>query len=80
LYELAAKGVRGSGDLLVDITESVEQVIDGEFRAYEMGKDCPVLVMRAVDSTSWDIASDNDDLLRSFRCRFHSVIEAGDVY
>ncbi|XXX75806.1 hypothetical protein WMF30_49970 [Sorangium sp. So ce134] len=80
LDELAARGVRVSGDLLLDIAEGIEQVIDGEFRAYETGKDSPVLVMRAVDSTSWDIASDNDELLRAFRYRFRSVIEAGDAY
>jgi hypothetical protein len=80
LENLTLPGARVHGDVLLALAEGIEQVIDGEFCAYEPGNSSPIYLLRAVDSSSWDIAADRDELLDVFRKRFTAVVEAGDAY
>ena len=79
LQELAERGVHISGRELVALANEIDQVVDGEFRAYEEGQSTPTLVFRAVDSSAWDVAAECEHLLDVFRGHFASVFEAGDV-
>ncbi len=78
LYAAQNRSERMHGAVLRQIADKVEQVIEGEFRAYEHDDDANSwLILRAIDSSSWDVASSRDDVLDRFRARFHEVCEAG---
>lgn len=79
LQGLATQGHLISGASLVAIADGVDQVIDGEFLGYEQGDAAPTLVLRAVDSSSWDITSNSEALLDMFWKKYKVVIEAGAV-
>jgi hypothetical protein len=80
LEGLGASGGRVGMRELMIIAMGIEQVIEGEFHGYEAEQSSPTILLRAVDSSSWDIASTNDELLELFRKRFTEVYEAGDAY
>ncbi len=67
------------GDSLFAIARGVDQVIDGRFVAHDPGEPQPWLVLRAVDSTSWDVASMDAALMSAVRSRYPRIIECGDI-
>lgn len=77
LHDLAERGDLIAGAQLVVLAEGIDQVIDGEFLGYEAGSESPTVVLLAVDSSSWDIASTHEVLLDAFRRRFVAVVEVG---
>jgi hypothetical protein len=79
LQELAERGARISGRELIALAADIEQVVDGEFCAYEKGHAKPTLIFRAIDSSAWDVTAEHEHLLEAFRGHFTSVSEAGDV-
>lgn len=79
LHDIAARGDLITGARLVAIADGVDQVIDGEFFGYGQGDALPILVLRAVDSSSWDIASSSEALLDTFRRHYVTVVDAGDM-
>ena len=64
-----------TGSTLSALAERTRQVIDGEFRAYRGSPTSEEawLVIRAVDSSFWEVFSDDDNVLRQLRVRFHDV-------
>ena len=71
LENLSKHSNRIDGTKLLQIAEAVDQVIWGEFRAYESAaSDRPWVIVRAVDSTFYEVESDDltvhNDLQRSF--------------
>jgi hypothetical protein len=76
LHAISDSGSFVHGADLLAIGTGVDQVIDGEFRSYAAGEDQAWLVLRAVDSTSWDVATTREDVLDRFRAAY-KVLEAG---
>jgi hypothetical protein len=62
-----------AGDDLIDGIGQLLQVIDGEFEATEPGRDNPSLVIRAVDSSWWEVLSDDATVQAAIRRRFRVV-------
>lgn len=67
LHALVDQGHLIAGASLVMIADGVDQVIEGEFFGYMQGDETPAVVLRAVDSTSWDIASPSEVILDEFK-------------
>lgn len=80
LRGLATRAVRVESRALAAIATGITQVVDGEFCGYEESRPAPTIILRAVDSSSWDISSDRDAILDIFRQHFRAVFEAGEVY
>lgn len=79
LHALVDQGHLITGASLVMIADGVDQVIEGELFGYMQGDATPALVLRAVDSTRWDVASPSEALLDEFRKKYRVVIDVEDV-
>lgn len=79
LHAAADTGESLQGNELMAVADQIDQVIDGEFCAYRGDNSSPWLVLRAVDSSSWDVSSNCEHALDAVRNTCLSVYEAGDV-
>jgi hypothetical protein len=70
----AGEGVRTLGAELLSGISNLLQVIDGEFRAFEAGRE-PWVTVRAVDSSWWEVESEDDTVLSAIRERFPNVAQ-----
>jgi hypothetical protein len=75
LEACALRPERISGTELLAISEQVNQVIEGEFRAYQHHDARPWVVVRAVDSSAYDVETDDRVLLEALRRRFRCVAD-----
>jgi hypothetical protein len=75
LYRAVEMRVRLNGDRLLSLIGDCSQVIDGTFKGYEHGDEEPWVIIRAVDSSAYDIESDDDNLLSRIRQSFKEVKE-----
>ena len=74
LEALATSGERISGTALLQIARDVRQVIWGEFRSY--GSDVsekPITIIRAIDSTFFEVATKDEAIMRRIRAAFADV-------
>ena len=83
LYDAQASRSVLSTEELLDIAGS-EQIVDGVFRGYTasgVAADTahPWIIIAAIDSTSWDISSDDARVSDRIRASFLQVHEVGDV-
>ena len=78
LIDAEDAGTPIDGERLKKLAQNVIQIIDGEFRGFRTQESKPWIIIKAVDSTSWDIASDVTSVLDRFRKKYSSVYEAGD--
>jgi hypothetical protein len=62
-----------TGEELVRLAAKIRQVVDGTFRAFAESADRPWLIVRAVDSSFWEVFSTEPEALERLRCRFRSV-------
>jgi len=62
-----------SGARLLDLARRITQVIDGEFVARLRAHDAPWLVIKAIDSSWWEVWTDDQRARASLRKRFHAV-------
>jgi hypothetical protein len=76
IQELAAGRALAGADLIAGL-EQLLQIIDGEFEATEPGEQVPAVVIRAVDSSWWEVLSDDAAVLAAIRQRFGVVEEDG---
>jgi hypothetical protein len=72
-------GVILSNEALADIAPRLLQVIDGEFAATRPDEARPWLIVRAVDSSWWEIFSEEPDVLDAIRARFTDLTEVDEV-
>jgi hypothetical protein len=79
LYDIEQRRERISTATLEPLAEKLGQVIDGEFAAHQKGAVVPFLKLRMVDSSSWDVSTDEPQLLERVRRAFTCVHEAGEV-
>ena len=61
------------GALLFQAAANTSQIIDGVFVATEPGKPEPWLVLRAVDSSFWEVQPTSPEIERLLKSRFKSV-------
>ena len=64
---------------LREASDSILQVIDGEFTATRPGEEAPWLRVRAIDSSLWTVHSTDPNALNSIRARFADVRDAAEV-
>jgi len=76
VHALAEGRAVAGADLLAGLEELL-QVIGGEFEAIEPGKEAPSVVVRVVDSSWWEVLSDDAAVLAAIRRRFRVVEEDG---
>lgn len=62
-----------SGEELFVLADKRPQLIDGEFEGWLPNTQTPWVLIRAVDSTSWDLISDDAGLLARASARFESA-------
>lgn len=73
LHQLADTQARVSGETLLQIATNIVQVIDGTFVGYLKDESEPSIIVRAVDSTAYDVESSDDAILSKLRQRFQNV-------
>lgn len=73
LHRLSDEGLSVDGTTLARLASRVSQVIDGELRAFRRGSATPWLIIRAVDSSAYDVLTDDDSLLARLREKFTNV-------
>ncbi len=73
LEALAASGERLSGATLTALANRIDQVIWGEFRAFDRAASSPWVVVRAIDSTFYEIESDDPFVAEAIRSAFNDV-------
>ncbi|MCJ2128255.1 hypothetical protein [Methylobacterium sp. E-045] len=77
LDELATSGRRIRGDRLRDLANGTQQVIWGEFQAYaDASATVPVLIVRAIDSSFYEVATNDSYVLQNLRATFRDVRSA----
>ncbi len=79
LDELADGQTFISGEQLSRIARNLVQIIDGEFRAFEQGSASPWIVIRAVDSSFYEVFSPEPEVLTRVRGAFHHVTDCDHV-
>jgi hypothetical protein len=75
LHRLSEARSRVSGETLLKLASEVTQVIDGVFTGYRDGASHPWVVVRAVDSSAYDVESDDEAVLARVRQHFPTVAE-----
>lgn len=61
------------GNELLSLARAVNQVVDGEFKGTLPGEAKPWVIVRAVDSSAYDVETDDKRLLDGIRRRFSVV-------
>jgi hypothetical protein len=74
LHRLADENLPVSGDRLAELANATTQIVDGEFYAF-LEDDRPWLIVRAVDSSAFDIETDDPHILEALRERFSDICE-----
>jgi hypothetical protein len=78
LHRVSDEGATLTLSQLVELAESLLQTIDGEFSAYLPEAETPWLVIRAVDSSAFDVYSNKPDVLNRIRSSFRYVSDVPD--
>ncbi|MFD1304200.1 hypothetical protein, partial [Methylobacterium marchantiae] len=74
LEELATSGRRIKGDRLRDLANGTQQVIWGEFQAYaDASATVPVFMVPAIDSSFYEVATNDPRVLQNLRATFRDV-------
>jgi hypothetical protein len=76
LHAASEGGVTIPGDVLLRHASGVYQVIDGDFAGSRPGHQSPWLVVRAIDSSFFVVASEDEGWLGRIRERFEDVRDA----
>lgn len=63
------------GRKLKKLADDVWQIVDGRLEAYDDDTDNPWLVISAVDSSAYDVQTDDEGLLEGLRAHFESVCD-----
>lgn len=74
LHQLADTNVRIPGDILLQLAANLIQVIDGVFIGYRNRESQPWIVIEAVDSSAYDVESEDEAVLEQMRQHFKQVV------
>ena len=64
-----------SGAALRSLAHGIYQTIDGRFEAFLPTTDTPWLIIRAADSSCFDVETEQPDILDQLRKRFSAVVD-----
>ena len=70
---LVGTAVRVPGDSLVSLAQGIIQVIWGEFRSFRASETSPWVTVRAIDSSWYEVETDDPDVLAVIREKFNEV-------
>ena len=76
LEQLSQSSRRLVFDELIEIAQDILQVVDGEFSGYSSKDEAPMIILRAVDSTYWDVGSTDECVLERLKSRFMEYQES----
>lgn len=76
LHEISDRGVSIPGGEIMRIAAGISQTIDGDFEARVGEAENPWLVIKAIDSSLFEVWSDDLDLLRKIRETFRQVSDS----
>jgi hypothetical protein len=79
LYDIERRNATLTISQLDRLAHECGQIINGEITACSSGTKTPVLVLRAVDSSAWDVSADDQEMLARVRRAFSQVREVGEV-
>jgi hypothetical protein len=63
------------GAELINLAIEVDQIIDGEFTGWLPGDTEPWVIIRAVDSSAFDVITDDTEVLLAIKRNFSEVID-----
>lgn len=63
------------GQSLIKLAADVDQVVEGEFQGFRDGDARPWIIIRAIDSSAYDVLTDDDRIVEQIRDRFRTVSE-----
>ena len=75
LHRLSDSSARVPGRSLLRLAADVTQIIDGLFKGYRNGENHPWIVVRAVDSSAYDVESEDKEVLARVRKYFRNVTD-----
>jgi hypothetical protein len=70
LEALSEQGQLVPGDALIELADRGVQVIEGELIGQRRGASEPWILLRGVDSSWWDVETDNEALLTALRAAY----------
>jgi hypothetical protein len=73
LHRCSEDKVSLDSSTLREIAAGLYQVVDGLFQAYHRDESSPWLIIRAVDSSAYDVETDDERVLSAIRERFENV-------
>src|SRR5262249_52043041 len=75
LHTLSNAGTRVSTARLREIASDLDQIIDRVFSGYGPQESEPWVIIRAVDSSAYDVETDDDDVLSHILAHFREVTQ-----
>lgn len=75
LHRLSDEQVAVSGERLLELANEVWQVIEGNFEGFDGIRGPLWLTIRAVDSSCFDVITEDADLIRRIRSTFRQVTD-----
>ena len=75
LQGMSDSGTPVRGSELLRLASTRPEIIDGTFAGYENDEDEPWIVIRAVDSSAYDVETNDERLLDQVRKRFQNVAD-----
>lgn len=73
LYQIANTQTRVSGEILLQIATNITQITEGTFTCYPDKGSQPSIIVRAVDSSAYDVESSDEAILTKLRQRYQNV-------
>lgn len=62
-----------SGAKLMELAKNTRQIIDGSFAAFYPNEALPWITINAIDSSYWEISSENVNIIKRFEKHFSKV-------
>jgi hypothetical protein len=75
LEDLSDRDLKVPGHVLLRLSNDVGQIINGCFEAYRKEAREPWIVIRAVDSSAFDVETDSETLIEQIRRQFNNVAD-----
>lgn len=73
LNRISDEGRKIDGAELISLSRRVSQIVDGTFEAFDKDVNCPWITIQAVDSSAYDVITEDQNILNMIRKNFFSV-------
>ena len=75
MHSLSDRQARVSGQTLLDLAANLTQIIDGVFKGYRGSGEQPWITVQAVDSSAYDVESEDEKVLMLMQQHFKQVAD-----